>query len=67
MVQDPITEDDLNELNIARKKIEIVLNCLVGNANAHDQTLTYIASDYLVIMGDMIQAMQERKMQALRC
>ena len=66
MIHDPITEDALNELSILRKKIEVVLNCIVGNANAHDQTLTYIASDYLVTMGEMIQAIQRGIMQAPR-
>ena len=70
MIQAPVTEDaledELTELSIARKKIEVVLNCMVGNANAHDQTLSYIACDYLVQMGEMIQAMQEKTMQVHR-
>ena len=57
MAHDPITEDDLTELSILRDKIEVVLHCLIGNANAHDQTLTYVANDYLTTMGEMIQAM----------
>jgi len=57
MVQNPITEDALTELSIMREKIVVVLDCIIGNANAHDQTLTYIANDYLITMGEMIQAM----------
>jgi len=57
MLQDPITEDALTELNIIRTKIEVVLECIIGNANAHDQTLTCIANDYLIAMGEKIQAM----------
>ena len=57
MIQNPITEDALNELSIIRQKIEVVLDCVIGNANAHDQTLTYIANDYLITMGEKIQAM----------
>jgi len=57
MSPNPITEDALTELSITRQKIEVVLECLIGNANAHDQTLTCIATDYLTTMGEMIQAM----------
>jgi len=59
MAPNPITEDALTELSIVRGKIEVVLDCIIGTANAHDQTLTYIATDYLTTMGEMIQAMQE--------
>jgi len=61
MVPDVITEDTLTELSILRKKIEVVLACVIGDANAHDQTLTYIANDYLLAMGEMIRAMQESR------
>ena len=57
MIQDPLTEDALNELSIIRKKIEVVLDCTIDDADARAQTLTYIANDYLVTMGEMIQAM----------
>jgi len=57
LLQDPITEDALTELNILRTKIAVVLECIIGDANAHDQTLTYIANDYLTAMGEMIQTM----------
>ena len=54
------TEDALTELSILRQKIEVVLACIIDDApNARDQTLTYIASDYLSAMGETIQAMQE--------
>ena len=60
LVQDSLTaEDELTELSILRSKIEVVLNCLIGNANTHDQTLIDIARDYLVKMGEMIQTMQK--------
>jgi len=57
MAPNPITEDDLNELSIMRRKIEVVLDCTIDDANARNQTLTYIANDYLATMGEMIQAM----------
>jgi len=60
MVQVPITEDALNELSIIRRKIEVVLDCTIDDANARAQTLTYIANDYLVMMGEMIQAMLKK-------
>ena len=59
-----VTEDVLTELGILRQKIEVVLACIIGDANAHDQTLTYIAGDYLATMGEIIQAMQEGRMKA---
>jgi len=52
-----VTEDALTELSILRSKIEAVLDCIVGGANTHDQTLTDIANDYLGEMGEMLQAM----------
>jgi len=53
-----ITEDTLEELSILRHKIEVVLDCIiVGDAEARDQTLTSIATNYLGEMGKMIQAM----------
>ena len=64
MAPNLITEEALTELSIRREKIGVVLDCIVGNANRHDQTLTYIASDYLVIMGEMIQAMRKEIIQA---
>jgi len=57
MQPNPVTEDMLNELSIIRRKIEVVLDCTIDEASAHNQTLTYIANDYLVTMGEMIQAM----------
>jgi len=59
MSTNPITEDALTELSIIRDKIVVVLDCIIGNANAHDRTLTCIANDYLATMGEMIQAMQK--------
>jgi len=56
-----IPEDALTELSILRDKIAVVLNCIIGNANAHDQTLLYIANDYLDEMGKMIQAMRAQE------
>jgi len=57
MTQEPITEDALNELNILRRKIEIVLDCTIDDTNARAQTLINIATDYLTAMGEMLQAM----------
>jgi len=54
-----VTEDALNELGILRQKIEVVIDCLIDDANAREQTLAYIATDYLGEMRKMIQAMQE--------
>ena len=57
-----ITEDALTELSILRGKIKVVLACVIEDApNARDQTLTYIATDYLSAMGQTIQAMQETR------
>ena len=56
-----ITEDALTELSIMRKKIEAVLDCIIGDANAHDQTLIYVACDYLGEMGKMIQAVHTQE------
>jgi len=58
MVTKLVTEDEFMELSILRKKIEAVLDCIVGGANTHDQTLTNIANDYLGEMGKMMQAVQ---------
>ena len=52
-----ITEDELTELSILRSKIEAVLGCIIPDVNAREQTLTYIATDYLGEMGKRIQAM----------
>ena len=60
-------EDALTELSILREKIEVVLSCVIGNANAHDQTLTAIANDYLAEMGEMIQAMREENRVKVPC
>ena len=58
-----VTEDALEELGILREKIKIVLECIIDDApNARDQTLTYIATDYLGEMGKMIQAMHMQEM-----
>ena len=58
-----ITEDALEELGILRHKIEVVLDCIIGDAEARDQTLTSIANDYLGEMGKMIQAMLMQEMR----
>ena len=61
----PMTEDALSELNTLRDKAEAVLNCIIDDpACARQQTLTYIASDYLFAMGEMIRAMQGSKITA---
>ena len=57
MIQDPITEDDLNELCILRRKIEVVLDSTIDDTNARAQTLINIANDYLATMGEMLQSM----------
>ena len=57
MSPNPITEDDLNELSILRRKIEVVLDCTIDDTNARAQTLINIATDYLITMGEMLQVM----------
>ena len=57
MIHDPITEDDLNQLSILRRKIEIALDCTIDDTNARAQTLIDIANDYLATMGEMLRAM----------
>ena len=52
-----ITDDALDELGILQEKIKAVLDCLIDDANAREQTLAYIATDYLGEMRKMIQAM----------
>ena len=59
MISDQELEDTLTELSILRSKVAAVLDCIVDNANAREQTLTCIASDYLTEMDKMIQAMQK--------
>ena len=54
-----ITEDSLTELSILRQKAEVVLNCVIDDTDARNQTLTYIATDYLSTMGKLLRAMQE--------
>ena len=53
-----ITEDALTELSILREKIKVVLDCIIDGVSAREQTLTYIATDYLGEMGKTIQAMR---------
>ena len=60
MASNPVTEDALDELCCLREKAEVALTCIIEDApNARDQTLAYIAGDYLSAMGEMIRAMQE--------
>ena len=54
-----ITEDELIEISYLREKVAVVLSCIIDDLNAREQTLTYIASDYLSTMGEMIEAMQK--------
>jgi len=54
-----ITEDALTELGILRQKIKVVLDCVIDETDARNQTLTYIATDYLDTMGTMLQVVQE--------
>ena len=58
-----VTEDALTELSILREKIEVVLDCLIGDARAREQTLTYIATDYLGEMGKVLRTMHMREMR----
>ena len=65
-----VTEDAFTDLSILRSKAEVALDCIVDKSVddskcAQVQTLTYIASDYLSAMGEMIQAMQKSKIAAL--
>ena len=53
-----VTDEALTEFNILREKIEVVLDCAIDNMNAREQTLTYIAIDYLAGMGEMIQTIR---------
>ena len=59
-----ITEESLTELSILREKIEVVLDCVIDDTDARNQTLTYIATDYLAAMKTQLQAMQERMLMA---
>jgi len=52
-----ITEDALNDLGILREKIKVVLDCAIDDANAREQTLIHIATDYLGEMKTMMQRM----------
>jgi hypothetical protein len=62
MTINPLTEDAFTELTVLREKAEAVLRCIIEDPQcARHQTLTYIASDYLFAMGEMIRAMQDRK------
>jgi len=63
-VHDLITEDTLTELSILRENIEVILNCTIEDSNVRVQTLIYIANDYLIKMGEMIQTMQKSMMKA---
>jgi len=59
-----ITEDALTELSILREKIKVVLDCVIDEADARNQTLTYIATDYLAKMGSQLRTMQENLLRA---
>ena len=52
-----ITKDALDELCILRSKAEVVIDCLIGDAHPREQTLAYIATDYLGEMKTMMQRM----------
>jgi len=55
-------ETALAELNILRSKVEAVLHYIIDEPQcARQQTLIFIATDYLTEMGDRIGAMQECK------
>jgi len=58
-----ITEDTLTDLGILREKIAVVLDCVIDETDARNQTLTYIATDYLAAMGTQLRAMQESIMK----
>jgi len=62
MEQNSLTEDTLTELSIMREKMEVVLDCIIDNANAREQILSYIAVDYLANMREILRAMQEKIM-----
>ena len=59
MVSKLVTEDEITELSCLREKAAVVLSCIIDELNAREQTLTYIANDYLSAMGEMLQAMQK--------
>jgi len=56
----PLSEDSFDELNCLREKAAAAVNCIAETSECpRNQTLTYIASDYLISMGKMIQAMAQ--------
>ncbi|MCL2301178.1 MAG: hypothetical protein FWC27_13635 [Firmicutes bacterium] len=57
------TEATLTELSILRQKIAVLLACIIDDANVREQTLAYIADDYLGTMGNMLHAMQMQEMR----
>jgi len=64
MVFNIVTEDAFTELSCLVEKAKVALDCMIDDMNAREQTLTYIASDYLAAMDEMIQAMQESRVKA---
>ena len=65
MVYDPTTEDALTELSCLQEKAEVALDCILEDSRGRrTQVLADIASDYLVTMREMLQAMQESILQA---
>jgi len=66
MIYSMVTDDAFTELSILREKASVALGCIRDDAKCpRDQTLTYIAGDYLSAMGEMIQIMQENRIKPL--
>ena len=59
MLYNPSAEDGFTELSILREKAQTALSCIIDNAaHAQEQTLAYIANDYLCAMQKMIHALR---------
>jgi len=56
----PLSENSFDELSCLQEKVAVALSCITETSECpRNQTLTYIASDYLIAMGKMIQAMAQ--------
>ena len=64
-VHDLPTEDALEELSCLQEKAEVALDCVLEDSRGRRTlVLADIASDYLVTMREILQAIQERILQA---
>ncbi|MDR2688023.1 MAG: hypothetical protein LBB75_09740 [Oscillospiraceae bacterium] len=60
MLYSLVSEDAFIELSILREKAAVAINCTMDELSPRDQTLAYIASDYLSAMGKTIRDMQKK-------